>query len=180
MDTNVLAIFGFRWRYYIRHPIQFFNRCRRNLRNAWMRVTKGWCYDDVWEMGEHLMKIIPEMLETMADKGCGYPGTGEFIEPDAWSEYLKETARLFRNASGHQNVQQNEYEDEFHYQSELKRQRKQGENLGITMSRKLDDAGLNKLFKLYLKRSCEIAEWRASQKDEAMSRLSHILFNLVD
>lgn len=85
--NNVLK-FELRPSYYFRHPIEFFKEAIINLKNAWMRATKGYCYTDVWNLNNWFCMILPPMLRCMADNGCAYPGGEPFETVEKWHKWL--------------------------------------------------------------------------------------------
>ena len=57
-----------------------------------MRMTKGWCYMDVWEFNSWFTEIAPQMLRHMADYGMAYPGGEPFDTPEKWHTWLHNMA----------------------------------------------------------------------------------------
>lgn len=178
MNLNVLTLFTYSWRYYLLHPWKFLSRCAKNLRDAWMRATRGWCRRDVWDMDEYLLKIIPEMLELLATEGISYPD--DRFDEESWPEYLKKTAQMFRNASLAQRMQRNEYTERFRSESRRVRHKDEAGDGTTTVTICPDSKTLDELFQLYFDREKEILEWRKAQKNEAFNRLSRVFFDLVD
>lgn len=104
---------GCRGTWYFRHPIKALAYLGKNCYSAYMRVTRGWCYMDVWNMSDWVLDMWPEMLEHLAEKGCAYPGTDEFPTPESWKNWLREQANLLRSAREEEQDARNPYAEEF-------------------------------------------------------------------
>lgn len=91
MDLNV-----FNWaygkRYYLTHPWKWFKELIDNIRAAWMRAIKGYCYMDVWNWDDWFCSVAPPMLRHMANHGSAYPGGEPFDTPEKWHNWLYEMA----------------------------------------------------------------------------------------
>ena len=91
MNLNV-----FRWawqpRYYLIKPWKWIKELFSNIRAAWMRAIKGYCYMDVWNWDDWFCSVVPPMLRAMADKGMAYPGSEPFDTPEKWHDWLYEMA----------------------------------------------------------------------------------------
>ena len=84
--------FIFRPSYYFKHPIKFIKEIGINLKNAWMRATKGYCYTDIWNIDNWFCEVFPPMLRYLAEHGCAYPGTEPFETPEKWHDWLHSMA----------------------------------------------------------------------------------------
>ena len=111
--TNVLKNFPYSKRYYITHPHKFISECWTNLTNAWMRVTRGWSYQDLWGMSDYLLDITIDMLRNLARDGHGYPGVAPFEEPGKWISWLYYIAGELEESKEENYEQRNEYYDEY-------------------------------------------------------------------
>ena len=89
--NNVLK-FWYRPTYYFIHPIKFFKELKVNLINAWMRITKGYCYTDIWNLNTWFCLVLPPMLKHMADYGMAYPGSEPFETLEKWHDWLHNMA----------------------------------------------------------------------------------------
>ena len=107
MDMNVLKL-PMPFRYYVRHPLRFLHYFSRSLKNAKLRIVKGWCPNDVWEMYMWLGTVLPDMLRYLADKCMGYPGDNEFSEPNKWTDWLNSVADILEYAAS-EDGDENEY-----------------------------------------------------------------------
>ena len=85
---NVLKDFPYRPRYYLTHPWKFIDECWTNLKNAWMRVTRGWSYMDLYNMDNYLTDVMIDMLRTLAREAHEYPGIEPFETPEKWTSWL--------------------------------------------------------------------------------------------
>ena len=91
---NALFDFSYTKRYYLLHPLKFLKEVKTNLRNAWMRISKGYCYTDIWNFNTWFCEIAPQMLRYLAEHGCAYPGFGEFDTPEKWHDWLHSMADI--------------------------------------------------------------------------------------
>ena len=89
--NNVFKLW-YRPSYYFRHPIKFFKEVAANLKAAWMRATKGYCYTDVWNFDAWFCAVVPLMLRHMAEHGMAYPGGEPFDTPEKWQKWLHNMA----------------------------------------------------------------------------------------
>lgn len=105
--------FPYRISYYLTHPIKWFKQLGRNIRAAWMRCTRGWCYYDVWDWDCWFMDVVPQMLRHLAKHGCGYPGTEPFETPEKWHEWLLKIADQIESCSENSQESRNEYYEEY-------------------------------------------------------------------
>jgi len=113
---NPLTDFPFNKRYYLTHPWKFFNDCWSNLKNAKMRIIRGWCWSDLWNMDNYLMEIIPDMLRTLASDGQTYPGREPFETPEKWHSWLYYAADELDSCKEENYEKKNEY-----YEAYIKR-----------------------------------------------------------
>lgn len=86
--------FLFRPSYYFKHPIKFIKEIGVNLKNAWMRATKGYCYTDIWNIDNWFCEVFPPMLRYLAEHGCAYPGIEPFETPEKWHDWLHSMADM--------------------------------------------------------------------------------------
>lgn len=115
---NVLRQFSYSKRWYLTHPWLFFKDCWINLKNAKMRIVRGWCWPDLWDMSDYLLEILPDMLRTLAAKNVGYPGIEPFETPGKWSAWLYYIANELEESKEEVYEKHNEYYDEFMKQFE--------------------------------------------------------------
>ena len=113
LRQNVLR-YGCRPHYYLTHPIKFLRDTRSVMRACWRRITRGWCYGDVWNMYDWFLDVIPDMLDHLADHGSGYPGVDEFPTPESWENHLHTIASMLRSGRDEARDPQNEYADAYY------------------------------------------------------------------
>lgn len=95
--NNVLFNWNYRLSYYLIHPWKWFKELWVNLKNSWMRATKGYCYTDVWNLDSWFCSVLPPMFRHMADYGLAYPGHEPFETPEKWHQWLYEIADNIEN-----------------------------------------------------------------------------------
>ena len=92
MSMNVLMDFSYSKRYFLTHPWKWFKEIWTNIKNGWMRATKGYCYTDVWNIDNWFCEVLPPMLRHMANHGCAHPGVAPFETEEKWHDWLHSMA----------------------------------------------------------------------------------------
>lgn len=64
--------FSFSKRYYLLHPWVFFKDIGIAIKNASMRLKYCWDWPALWNMDGFMGQLIPNMLDTLADRACGW------------------------------------------------------------------------------------------------------------
>lgn len=111
-----LNVFNWAWRtrYYLIRPWKWVKELFSNIRAAWMRAIKGYCYMDVWNWDDWFCSVVPSMLRHMADHGSAYPGKEPFDTPEKWHDWLYEMAhRIERLQYDDWMEDNNEYSKEY-------------------------------------------------------------------
>ncbi len=111
-----LNVFNWAWRkhYYLTRPWKWVKELFSNIRAAWMRAIKGYCYMDVWNWDSWFCSVVPSMLRDMADKGMAYPSGEPFDTPEKWHDWLYEMAhRIERLQYDNWMEDNNEYSKEY-------------------------------------------------------------------
>lgn len=112
MNMNVFKDFPYGKKYYWTHPWKFFKECWINLKNSWMRATKGYCYADLWNMDDWFVEIFPRMLRHLAKAHTAYPGQPPFETSEKWEQWLTEMAENLEYAASDPE-EENEYAEQF-------------------------------------------------------------------
>ena len=113
MNLNVFK-WAWRPRYYLTKPWKWIKELFGNIRAAWMRAIKGYCYTDVWNWDDWFCSVVPPMLRHMADHGSAYPGKEPFDTPEKWHDWLYEMAhRIERLQYDDWMEDNNEYSKEY-------------------------------------------------------------------
>lgn len=87
MNLNVFKEFPFTKHYYLTHPLEFVRQIFYNLKMAWQRATKGYCYADLWSLDCFLLQLIPTTLREFSNKTIGWPEL-EYASVDDWRAAL--------------------------------------------------------------------------------------------
>ena len=164
---NCFTYYPWNWRHYLKKPWEFFEDTWLNLKAAWQRATRGWANRDTYNLCDHLLDIIPEMVEYLAEHTHGFPGEhAGFPTFESWQEFLRnEIVIPQRNAREDQSVQKNEFEEEYmSYPFILKKT----ENEFYTVM----DNTPNTIIKKYFEREKEIDAWRNAELNRAMMTLA--------
>lgn len=75
-------------RYYLLRPWRWIRELGWNIRSAWDRSTKGYCYLDWANFDIWFKHIAPKMLREIAMHGHGY----HFETPELWNSWLHRIA----------------------------------------------------------------------------------------
>ena len=153
---NVFTNFSYSKRYYLTHPHKFIGECFTNLKNAWYRATRGWSYQDLWNMSDYLTDIIIDMLRNLARENHAYPGVEPFETPEKWTSWLYYIAGELEDSKEENYECRNEYYDEYMGQFEKK----------DWMNRTRTDIN-----KLYFAREKELAAEAYERKHKALENL---------
>lgn len=111
--------FYFRSGEYLEIPKEIF----RNLKCCFQRITKGYCFRDIWSIDNWFLNVIPDMLDEYRDSTNGYPSS--FLKNDdsdtaeerdrafeKWKGILTEMTFLFREANEETCQRKNPYAEE--------------------------------------------------------------------
>ena len=93
--------------YYFKRPWRWFRELGWNIRNAWQRTTKGYCYTDWANFDMWFKHIVPKMLREMAEHGHGY----HFNSPEEWEAWLNKMAEQIEKCQDEDS--ENEYYQPF-------------------------------------------------------------------
>lgn len=111
---NVLKDFPLAKRYYLSHPWVFFKHLFVNIKDAYSRITKGWCPSDVWNWDTWFLNTAPEMFRFLATNGLGYPGNDRFPTKTSWTNWLNSVADVLESVQEENWDNQNEYREKLH------------------------------------------------------------------
>jgi len=112
-NKNSVFYFSCCKRYYLTHPWKWIKEACQNLKAAWMRATKGWCYSDIWNWDCWFMDTVPDMFRYLAQHGMAYPGREPFDTPEKWHDWLNEMANLIETGKEDWQDEHNEYYQEY-------------------------------------------------------------------
>lgn len=170
-------------RYYLTHPIQLIKETARNIRDAWRRATCGWTYSDVWNFDYWFLEIIPDMLDYLAEHGCGYPGDDEFDTPEKWSEWIHAQAAAIRSCQEEEQEKRNEYAQEFHAaldQSKLTSRPDPDKDNYWIIEIENEPENMDEIREQYFNRAKEISDESQETLAKAMSELARRMPSLWD
>ena len=100
----------YRKKYYLTHPIDFFAHYWRDLKCAYERVTKGYCFRDLWNIDYWFLNVFPRMLQDFNKIRNGHPG---IITEEEWNTIIEDMIISFKNADEEQTDYLNKYEEEY-------------------------------------------------------------------
>lgn len=149
------------------------------MRFARQRARKGYAAIDWWNMDNWFLEIIPNMLDELADRRCGYPGNEEFDTPEKWSTYLHNLANDLRMCTEDACDKLNEYYKDFLDSFDTRRFSEEDENGNLRVKFQNTPEG-EEIAKKYFDRCKEIRDEQETILEEAMLRLAHVLPMLWD
>lgn len=76
-----------------RHPLKILRWHLGTLRCVVQRARHGYCYRDLWSMGEFYLGLFSKMPKELAEITDGYPY--DMATFDDWTRYLREMAGCF-------------------------------------------------------------------------------------
>ena len=86
-------MFGYRLLYLLLHPWIIVKESFNQIKWAWQRVFRGWDDRASWNINDHILKIVPEMIERMRDYDNSYPSS---IGQDEWHNILDKISDGFK------------------------------------------------------------------------------------
>ena len=178
---SVWKIGGWSKRHYLTHPWKWFGAMWRRLKWAWQRSTRGFADPDWWNMNDWISEVMPVMLETMAEKSCGYPGEEKGFTEASWKKYLLEIAAHLRNCTEDTAEAVNVYSDEWHEmidKLEITHSTDEHGNMVASCAPLADEQ--QKLYENYLARCKELYEWQRQEAYKGFSMLAKVYFDLWD
>ena len=178
MSFNVLKDFPYSKRYYLTHPWKWFEEIWLNLRAAYQRVTKGYCYTDVWNMDDWFLTIFPNMLRELADKHCAYPGVEPFETPEKWEAWLRDMASKLEYC-GRDIDEDNEYYEAYFKSYDMRAIMTPSTDQIISIPT-VSEEERKELFKKYSARSQELTNEEQKVLEETMAELGRHFRNLWD
>ena len=92
---NKLSVFcncPFKW-YKFRETIPWFFR---SFKCAYQRITKGFCFRDIWNIDLYLLELLPQIFDSFRENTSAYPSD---MTEEEWNNYLIEMAESFRKAN---------------------------------------------------------------------------------
>ena len=175
---NVLFDFSYRPRYYITKPWKFFHEIGVNLRNAWHRITKGYCYMDVCNFDSWFLEVAPAMLRELSN-GDAYPDNDGFDTYEKWQEWLRKQADNLE-ACREENIEnQNEYKEEFYRTLENIRFQRNTPEGGTTITFS-DEPDVIAIRDKYFARNAELYNERCVRLQATLNELGRHWFHLWD
>jgi hypothetical protein len=148
---------------------------------AWQRAIKGYCYRDLWSMDWFYTQLFINSIREFKKNLRGAPQ--EFFDNDAenqierWENYLEEMAQHFYNSLEENEVQKNEYEEEFYRLNKWTIER--DENGYIVHKQNTDPAAISAR-KKWLEREKELASWRREELNKGLDMLKKSFTELWD
>ena len=107
-----MAIFtktGYKKKYLWTHPWELLFHYGRDLKCAFQRAYKGYCFRDLWNVNDWFLELMPRMLTEFKEKSYSYPCY--FNDEEEWEKTLDHMIFCFKEANAETCSQKNEYDD---------------------------------------------------------------------
>lgn len=98
---------GYNKKYLWTHPWELIFHYGRDLKCAWQRAVKGYCYRDLWSMHDWFSELMPRMLNEFKNKNDAYPAY--FNTPEEWDNEIDKMIFCFKEVNDETCSLQNEY-----------------------------------------------------------------------
>lgn len=152
----------------------------RSLKCAWQRATKGYCYRDTWDLDHFYTQLFIDSITSFRNNLHGapcdlYDEKNDSIEK--WENYLDEMVSHFYNSLEENEVQKNEYEENFHKLNPL--EFIHNEDGSCTM-KQYEEPEAIEARKKFFERDKEIAQWRKDEVNKGLDMLKERFWHLWD
>lgn len=95
MKMGIFTSTGYSKSYCLLHPWVVITHKFKDIRCAWQRATKGYCYRDVWNIDNWFLKTVPQMLDDLIKIHNGHPSG---MTDEEWVDILNEMSTALKNA----------------------------------------------------------------------------------
>ena len=144
-----------------------------SLKCAYQRAIRGYCYRDLWNLDHFYTQLFSDSLMDFKENLHGAPA--EFFDSNSdneiirWENYIEEMATHFYNSIEENEVQKNEFEEEFH-------------RLHPTIFMKEDEETeeQKEVYNKWLARQIEINNWRRAELNKGLDMLKENFESLWD
>lgn len=180
-SMNCLTFGYMPWRYpgnWFRNIRQFF----RTLTMAWQRITRGYCYWDLFSIDYWHSNVMARALLDFKENAYSYPGKGAASTPEGWVRILEEIALNFWACDENNEAFLNEYEDVFHEVLDKRMRQETESDYGLTIT--YSDDGITAEGRANVEkwrdRFRENEEKRNKCKNRAMAKMQEWYYHLWD
>ena len=101
---------GYSKTYCLLHPWAVAAHKLRDIKCAYQRATKGYCFRDIWNIDEWFLEIMPEMLDDFIKTHHGHPSN---MTDEEWIDILQKMSKSLKNAHECNTEFVNPYDEEF-------------------------------------------------------------------
>lgn len=151
----------------------------RSLKCAWQRATKGYCYRDTWDLDHFYTQLFIDSITSFKHNLHGAPSDLYDEKNDSikkWEEYLDEMVKHFYNSLEENEVQKNEYEQEYHRLNPLEIEDRDG----VYYMKEATSPEAKEAREKWYKREQEIIQWRKSELNKGFKMLKERFWDLWD
>ena len=157
---------GYNKKYLLTHPWELIFHYGRDLKWAWQRATKGYCFRDLWNINDWFIELIPRMLMEFKERNYSYPEN--FKTPDEWSEILDNMIFCFNEANPERCSLKNEYKYDCNFEFVSSENNSNFSTLHITYPTDADKKNSD----LHYQRELELYDYREEKLKEGLNLFS--------
>ena len=147
-------------KYLITHPWELIIHYCRDLKCAWQRAVKGYCFRDLWSIDEWFLKLMPRMLQEFKNNSYGYPA--EFNNSEEWDNILNRMIYCLKEA----HIDTCSIKNEFEYQCDFNF-KSTGDGYS-TLETIYPTEKDKEMSELYYKKELEIEKYREEKLQEGL------------
>lgn len=152
----------------------------RSLKCAWQRATKGYCYRDIWDLDHFYTQLFIDSITSFKHNLHGAPSDLYDEKNDSiekWENYLDEMVLHFYNSLEENEVQKNEFEEEYRRLNPFEIIKN---NQGFYTLKENHETEAIKIKEKWFEREKEISDWRASELNKGLDMLKERFQSLWD
>lgn len=114
-DKYYIPVYVRSWstRYYLTHPWKIFKDLWHGLKNRIKRSRCGYAWIDLWNLDSYLGTMVPNALEELAERSCGWPEGPDWPTFEDWQKELRVLAKLMRLCNRDAICDEEEYNREY-------------------------------------------------------------------
>lgn len=161
---------GYRKKYLLTHPWELIFHYGRDLKCAWERARKGYCFRDLWNIDLWFIQLMPQMLQEFKKNMHGYPTCFETSEE--WEKVLDNMIFCFNEANEETCSLQNEYD--YNCDFDFIPTENNFSELSIIYPTEKDEQNS----KLYYEKECELEKYREEKLHEGLQLFAKYFHNL--
>lgn len=165
---------GYNKKYLWTHPWELIFHYGRDLKCAWQRAIKGYCFRDLWSIDHWFIELMPRMLQEFKENSHAYPA--KFDTPEEWDKQLDYMIFCFKEANEETCSLKNEYEYNFDFNFIPSEENSSFSTLHITYPTESDKEKAD----LHYEKELELEKYREEKLQEGLKLFAKYFRNLWD